>query len=260
MSNLERLRLMKVFITKENRQWGPYAADQLGLLIENGAFALQDWAWIEGGTEWVPVSQILEVLQREREMEAAAMHQKVEAAKERWRSKLTSPVSGVHQSVVAQAVVQQHVAAASVEGSWWKQHFFYPALGLGIAGFVAMLVLGGPDEVEFNSLRHDNGVAFQPNSDRPFEGIAVLRHPDGSLKYEAEFRGGRPHGVVTSFFSDGSKKSESKMEYGKFHGKDVQYHTNGTMKSHSIFRKGNAVSRKNWDENGNMVPLDQGRP
>ena len=120
---------MKVFVTKENRQWGPYAADQLGLLIENGAFALQDWAWIEGGTEWVPVSQILEVLQREREMEAAAMHQEVEAAKERWQSKLTSPVSGVHQTVVVQAVVQQPVATASVGGSWWKQHFIYPALG-----------------------------------------------------------------------------------------------------------------------------------
>ena len=122
----------------------------------------------------------------------------------------------MHQSVVAQAVVQQHVAAASVEGSWWKQHFFYPALGLGIAGFVAMLVLGGPDEVEFNSLRHDNGVAFQPNSDRPFEGIAVLRHPDGSLKYEAEFRGARPHGVVTSFFSDGPGKVRVKWNTGNF--------------------------------------------
>ena len=254
MSNLERLRFMKVFITKENRQWGPYAADQLGLLIENGAFALHDWAWIEGGAEWVPVSQILEVLQRERERESAAMHQEVEAAKERWRSKLTSPVSGVHQSAVAQAVVQQHVAAASVEGSWWRQHFFYPALGLGFAGFVAMLVLASPDVVDFNLLIHDKGVAFQPNSDRPYVGKVELRYPDGRLKYEAEFRGGRPHGVVTSFFSDGSRESESKMEYGKFHGKAVQYHTNGTMKSHSIYRKGNAVSRKNWGENGDMVP------
>ena len=53
---------------------GPYAANQLGLLIGSGTFALQDWAWIEGSPEWVPVSQILEVLQREREMETAAMH------------------------------------------------------------------------------------------------------------------------------------------------------------------------------------------
>ena len=137
---------------------------------------------------------------------------------------------------------------------------FIRRLAFGIAGFVAMLVLGSQDVVDINSLIHDNGVAFQPDSDQPYEGKVELRYPDGRLKYEVEFRGGRPHGVVTSFFSDDSKKSESKMEYGKFHGNAVQYHTNCTMKSHSIFRKGNAVSRKNWDENRNMVPLNLGRP
>ena len=137
---------------------------------------------------------------------------------------------------------------------------FIRRLAFGIAGFVAMLVLGSQDVVDINSLIHDNGVAFQPDSDRPYEGKVELRYPDGRLKYEAEFRKGRSHGVVTSFFADGSKESESKMEYGKINGNAVQYQINGTMKSHSIFRKGNAVSRKNWNENGNMVPLDQGQP
>ena len=244
---------MKVFVTKENRQWGPYAADQLGLLIENEAFAIQDWAWIEGGAEWVPVSQILEVLQREREMEAAAMHQEVEAAKERWRSKLTNPVSGVHQSAVAQAVVQQHVAVASVEDSWWRQHFFYPALGLGMAVFVAMIALSGPAVADFNLLISEGGIAHEPDSEKPFDGKAVTHYPNGRLMYEAEYKDGKQHGNIISFYENGSKQSEGAMENGIFHGKFIHYHLNGQMQSHYIYRNGNAISRKNWDETGKAV-------
>ena len=160
---------MQIYISKDNRQWGPYEAEQVSFLIGKGSFALQDWAWVEGGKEWIPVSQVLEVLRREEQLQEEITHRKVEVAKERWRSKLTSPISAVNEPVlVAQAVHQQPAVTTSIEGLWWRQNFFYTVLGFGIAGFVAMLMLSGPDVADFNSLINEGGVAYEQDSKKPF--------------------------------------------------------------------------------------------
>ena len=247
--------MQKIYISKDNRHWGPYEAKQVSFLIGKGSFALHDWAWVEGSTEWVPVSQILEGLQREKESLEEARHQEVELAKEKWRSKLTSPISTTNEPVLkAQAVSHQPVETSSVGSSWWKRNFFYPALGLGIAGFVVMLVLGGPADVaDFNSLNNEDGIAYEPDSKKPFDGKAVSYYPNGRLMYEAEYKDGKQHGEIKSFFNDGSKQSESTMENGVFHGKVIHFHLNGQMQSQYIYRKGNAISRKNWDETGKVV-------
>ena len=245
---------MQIYISKDNRQWGPYEAKQVSFLLGKGSFTLQDWAWVEGGTEWIPVSQVLEALRREEQLQEEITHQKVEVAKERWRSKLTSPISGANEPVlVAQAVHQQPVATTSIEGSWWRQNFFYTALGFGITGFVAMLMLSGPDVADFNSLINEGGVAYEQDSSKPFDGKAVTHYPNGKLMYEAEYKNGKQHGEIKSFFKDGVKQSEGAMENGVFHGKVIHFHSNGQMQSHYIYRKGNAISRTNWDENGKVV-------
>ena len=162
---------MQIYISKDNRQWGPYEAKQVSFLLGKGSFTLQDWAWVEGGTEWIPVSQVLEMLRREEQLQEEITHQKMEVAKERLRSKLTSPISGANEPVlVAQAVHQQPVVTTSIEGSWWRQNFFYTTLGFGITGFVAMLMLSGPDVADFNSLINEGGVAYEQDSKKPFKG------------------------------------------------------------------------------------------
>ena len=249
---------MQIYISKDNRQWGPYEAKQVSFLLGKGSFTLQDWAWVEGGTEWIPVSQVLEVLRREEQLQEEITHQKVEVAKERWRSKLTSPISGANEPVlVAQAVHQQPVVTTSIEGSWWRQNFFYTALGFGITGFVAMLMLSGPDVADFNSLINEAGVAYEQDSKKPFAGKAVTHYPNGKLMYEAEYKNGKQHGKIKSFFKDGAKQSEGAMENGVFHGKVIHYHPNGKMQSHYVYRKGIATSRKNWDETGKAVDRDE---
>jgi len=246
---------MQIFISKDNRQWGPYEAKQVSFLVGKGSFALQDWAWIRGNTEWVPVSQILEILQREEKTLQEARHQELDLAKEKWRSKLTSPISATNEPVLmAQAVHPQPVEPASVGNPWWNRNFFCPALGLGITGFVVMFVLGGTADVaDFNSLINEGGIAFEPDSEKPFDGKAVTHYPNGRLMYEAEYRDGKQHGKIISFYENGSKQTEGAMENGIFHGKVIHYHPNGQMQSHYIYRKGNAISRKNWDEAGKVV-------
>ena len=249
---------MQIYISKDNRQWGPYEAKQVSFLLGKGSFTLQDWAWVEGGTEWIPVSQVLEVLRREEQLQEEITHQKVEVAKERRRSKLTSPISDANEPVlVAQAVHQQPVVTASIEGSWWRRNFFYTTLGFGITGFVAMLMLSGPDEADFNSLINEGGVAYEQDSKKPFDGKAVTHYPNGKLMYEAEYKNGKQHGEIKSFFKDGAKQSEGAMENGVFHGKVIHYHPNGKMQSHYVYSKGIATSRKNWDETGKAVDRDE---
>jgi|TARA_B100000959_G_C14911991_1_gene595569 hypothetical protein len=249
---------MQVYISKDNRQWGPYDAGQVDFLIGKGSFTLQDWAWVEGGIEWVPVSQVLEILQREEKLREEATHQEVELAKKKWQSKLTSPILAANEPVlVAQVVHDRPVGTVFVESSWWKRNFFYTALGLGIAGFVAMLILGASDVADFNSLINEGGIAYEADSNKPFEGKAVALYPTGQLMYEAEYKNGKQHGKIKSFFKDGAKQSEGAMENGVFHGKVIHYHPNGQMQSHYMYRKGMATSRKNWDKNGRAVDRGQ---
>jgi hypothetical protein len=249
---------MQIYISKDNRQWGPYEAKQVSFLLGKGSFALQDWAWVEGGTEWIPVSQVLEVLRREEQLQEEITHQKVKVAKERWRSKLTSPISAANEPVlVAQAVHQQSGVTTAIEGSWWRQNFFYTALGFGITGFVAMLMLSGPDVADSNSLINEGGIAHEPDSEKPFWGKALTHYPNGQLMYEAEYKDGKQHGKISSFYQDGSMQSEGTMEHGTFHGKFIYYHPNGKMQSHYVYRKGIATSRKNWDEVGKVVIRDE---
>jgi len=135
-----------------------------------------------------------------------------------------------------------------------EANFFYPALGLGIAGFVVMLALGGPDvEVDFNSLITEGGIAYEPDSEESFDGKAVSYYPNGRLMYEAEYKDGKQHGKIISFYKDGSKQSEGAMENGIFHGKFIHYYPNGQKQSQYIYRNGNAISRENWDETGKVV-------
>ena len=246
---------MQIFISKDNRQWGPYDAKQVSFLMEKGSFVLQDWAWVEGSPEWIPLSQILEALQRERDIAEEETHQKVEVAKGEWRSKLTSPASGAHQpEVMAQADHLRPAKSATVGGSWWKRNFFFPAIGLGILLFLVMWVFGGPADVaDFNSLINEGGIAYEPDSEKPFDGKAVSYYPNGRLMYETEYKDGKQHGKIISFYENGSKESEGGMESGVFHGNFIHYYPNGQKQSQYNYRNGNAISRDNWDETGKVV-------
>ena len=89
---------MKVYVSKNERQWGPYEASHVGSLIESGSFDLQDWAWIEGQTEWMPLGRVQQMLQAEEAAKAAAVHQRVESVKGKWRRKMTTPLPASNKS------------------------------------------------------------------------------------------------------------------------------------------------------------------
>ena len=128
-----------------------------------------------------------------------------------------------------------------------------PGLGLGAVGLIALLVLRPATVADYNSLQTREGLAYEPEASEPFEGKAVSHHPNGQLMFKAEYRAGRQHGELISFFADGQKQSEGMLVDGSFHGKVIYYHPNGEVQSHYVYQNGEAISRKNWDAAGNMV-------
>ena len=234
---------MSVYIAKEGKNWGPYESKQVSVLVERGSFAESDWAWIEGETDWAPVSEVLEEWQT-----AEAACRELELQKE--AAKLAE-VAAVPEKKPAPTVTKPRGT------SWWSRHFFFLALGLGAAGLIALLVLRPAAVADYNSLQTREGLAYVPNASEPFEGKAVSHHPNGQLMFKAEYRAGKQHGELISFFADGQKQSEEELVDGRCHGKVIYYHPNGEVQSHYVYQNGEAISRKNWDAAGNMVNRGQ---
>ena len=260
---------MNVYISKGGRQWGPYPGAQVPGLVERGSFSPVDWAWIEGGNEWVPLGSVLGLMQAEVDSEAELMHEEVERARAYWRSKLTTPVPGtrrprkatrpievVREEPVGQVGRMAGVAQAAQAGSRGRTVFF-SLLGVGTAAFVALFVISGDqqsgptrsitavakpalpmDETHYQSLIFKGDVAYHPESNVPFEGRAVTRHGNGKLMYEANFVSGKRNGRVASYYENGQVLSEGTHVEGKLDGPFTQYHPDGQMKSREMYQGG----------------------
>ncbi len=237
---------MKVYVSKNERQWGPYEASHVGSLIESGSFDLQDWSWIEGQTEWMPLARVQQMLQAEEAVKAAAVHQRVEQAKGNWRRKLTTPLPASNKS---RRLVQKKAEQGPLQEkkTAWNWHVISAASAMAV---LAGWLYWGGSVADYNSLILEGGVAYQADSEDPFEGKAALRHENGQLAYKAKYEKGLQQGKFVSFYPDGAKESEGAMNEGKLHGKVVYYHPNGQKKSRYDYVNGQATGRKNWDEQG----------
>ena len=246
---------MQVYVSKDERQWGPYEATHVASLIECGSFALEDWAWVEGQTEWVPLARVQQTLLAEEAAKAAAIHQRVEQAKGKWRRKLTTPLPSSNKS---QCLAQKKTAPDSQQAkkTGWSWYVISAASAAMMAVLVGWFFWGEP-AADYNSLILEGGITYQADAEEPFEGRAALRDKSGRVIYQATYQKGLPHGKFGSFYPDGAKESEGVMKEGKLHGKVVYYYPDGKKKAHYEYVKGKATSRQNWDELGKEVSRGQ---
>jgi hypothetical protein len=49
---------MNLYVSKDNQQLGPYTLDQARQFVASGNLLSNDWAWYDGGTDWVPLEQV----------------------------------------------------------------------------------------------------------------------------------------------------------------------------------------------------------
>ena len=215
---------MSVYIAKAGKNWGPYESKQVSVLVERGSFADNDWAWIEGEADWMPVSELLEMM--------------------------TTPVEAQTVHPVEAQTVQPVVKETAVCVAWWRGGLFRK---LSVAGLVVLLVVGwGGRETDYSSLQRRDGLAFAPGSDTPFEGRAVSYHPNGQRMYSSDFVDGEENGQIISWYVSGQKQSEAEMKDGKFHGKVTYWHANGRMMGHYTYEHGHVITRKDWDPEGHV--------
>ena len=49
---------MNIFISKNGQKLGPYAVEAARAMVLAGTVKANDWAWIDGATDWIPLNQI----------------------------------------------------------------------------------------------------------------------------------------------------------------------------------------------------------
>ncbi len=52
--------MAKIRIARAGEEFGPYSLEQIRQYLESGQIREDDWAWIEGQSDWVPLSQLLQ--------------------------------------------------------------------------------------------------------------------------------------------------------------------------------------------------------
>jgi len=70
------------------------------------------------------------------------------------------------------------------------------------------------------------------------DGVDKAFYPNGRLKYEIGYRGGRKDGMEKIFYSDGKLKSETGYRNGRKDGMEKIFYSDGKLKSETNYRNG----------------------
>ena len=82
--------------------------------------------------------------------------------------------------------------------------------------------------------------------------------PNGQEWFEATFKDGKEHGPVTGWYGwykNGQKEYEYEFTFkaGKLHGRYTEWYENGQKREETTCEAGKILSRKKWDEDGNLT-------
>ncbi len=77
-------------------------------------------------------------------------------------------------------------------------------------------------------------------------------YENGQVKVEASVEDGELDGMVKEYYENGQLKSEAIFDNGKPNGVLKEYYENGQKKSEATFQKGNLITKKEFDENGQL--------
>ena len=78
--------------------------------------------------------------------------------------------------------------------------------------------------------------------DKPFSGVAIQKHSDGSTKARWELKDGAPHGVVTEFTPEGIQIVETHFTDGIRDGTNTYWDEQGTLIKIQVYDMGSEVS------------------
>ena len=84
--------------------------------------------------------------------------------------------------------------------------------------------------IYFYELDVINGLFYQPNTIKPYSGVAFDKFPNGKKRMEMPIRNGKVHGTSKEWMDTGQKILQSDYQDGIHHGRETQWYTIGQKK------------------------------
>jgi hypothetical protein len=53
---------MNIYVHRDGQENGPYTEEEARRFLAEGSLLADDWAWLEGASDWAPLSQVIEVV------------------------------------------------------------------------------------------------------------------------------------------------------------------------------------------------------
>jgi antitoxin component YwqK of YwqJK toxin-antitoxin module/ankyrin repeat protein len=118
-------------------------------------------------------------------------------------------------------------------------------------------------ESEFKTIRYKNGKGklYYQNGKVRYEGEYKDGKPEGKgklydknrkLKYDGEFKDGKYNGKGKLYWEDGKRRYEGEFKDGAFFGKGKEYYRNDKLRYDGEYKDGKPVEGRLFDESGNL--------
>lgn len=84
-------------------------------------------------------------------------------------------------------------------------------------------------------------------------GTATVWDKSGQVVAMTEYRDGERHGRQTKWYKNGQKYEEGEYRNDRKTGKWIRWSRKGAKIAEIVYRDGEVISRKDWDEFGNLI-------
>ncbi len=186
---------MQVYISKGDNQWGPFELDQLERLKSEGALNENDWAWVQGESDWVPLSDLME-----RHGVRTPVWQPAVPSRRTWR--FYAPVA-VGVVCLVMLIIVGWPTVVDVDRLQYRGGVAYEeAAGQPYEGRAVGYYPDGVKRIE----SHFKGGHQH--------GWVRAYYPDGGLQSEGRKENGRFHGKVVQYHENGEIKREMQFIHG----------------------------------------------
>ena len=107
------------------------------------------------------------------------------------------------------------------------------------------------EEITHPQLQLRNGVWYKIDTETPYTGRVVSKHPNGQKQFEWTFKDGKKEGTGTWWHENGQKLSEVAYKDGKQEGTFTAWHENGQKQNECTYKEGKREGPYTWwHENG----------
>ena len=107
---------------------------------------------------------------------------------------------------------------------------------------------GKPKELAYSKLGYNDGVLTDPETSRPFTGIARDVYKDGKPKAEYPIKDGKFHGLVREWHPNGKLSSETEFTDGEHNGTNKEWTADGLPYIERVYDHEHIVREKTFEQ------------